>query len=116
MVEGAAALLERHRGRIGIGELSEQLGYGRQHVHREVARHLGLPPQTLARLLRFRAAAAASGGLAGATIERPVAPQHGTRAGWILDPFGHRWNIQSVVAELSADELREEVGDSYQIT
>src|SRR4051794_28636087 len=30
----------------------------------------------------------------GSVVERPVADgQHGSRAGWLRDPFGHRWNI-----------------------
>lgn len=30
----------------------------------------------------------------GATSERPVAAQpYGGRAGWLIDPFGHRWNV-----------------------
>jgi methylphosphotriester-DNA--protein-cysteine methyltransferase len=58
-VEGAAVLLHRHRGRLGVAELAERLGYGRQYVHRQVTRHLGLPPRTLARLLRFHAVAEA---------------------------------------------------------
>ena len=30
----------------------------------------------------------------GAVVERPVEDgQHGSRAGWLRDPFGHRWNI-----------------------
>jgi uncharacterized glyoxalase superfamily protein PhnB len=29
----------------------------------------------------------------GAELQRPIAEAHGTRSGWILDPFGHRWNI-----------------------
>ena len=59
VVAGAATLLSRYHGRISISQLAEQLGFGRQHVHREVAHHLGLPPRTLARLLRFQAATAA---------------------------------------------------------
>jgi AraC-like DNA-binding protein len=59
VVAGAAALLHRHRGRLGVAELAERLGYGRQYVHRQVSRHLGLPPRTLARLLRFQAVALA---------------------------------------------------------
>ncbi|GAA2092162.1 hypothetical protein GCM10009841_00920 [Microlunatus panaciterrae] len=33
----------------------------------------------------------------GATIERPVeaGPVEGTRAGWVVDPYGHRWHISS---------------------
>jgi len=53
----------------------------------------------------------------GATVERPVALQdHGARAGWIVDPFGHRWNVQTDVERVSADDLRERVGDAYDIT
>jgi uncharacterized glyoxalase superfamily protein PhnB len=33
---------------------------------------------------------------AGATLERPVTMQEfGARAGWIVDPFGHLWNVQT---------------------
>ena len=33
---------------------------------------------------------------AGATVERPVADlDHGHRAGWLTDPFGHRWNVST---------------------
>ena len=33
---------------------------------------------------------------AGATSERPVADQpYGGRAGWLIDPFGHRWNVST---------------------
>ena len=32
----------------------------------------------------------------GAAVDRPVADQfHGSRAGWLVDPFGHRWNIST---------------------
>ncbi len=54
---------------------------------------------------------------AGAAVERPVAPQaDGTRSGWVVDPFGHRWNVQTVVDELPAEQLRERLGDHYDIT
>jgi AraC-like DNA-binding protein len=59
VVSGAVALLHHHRGRLGVADLADRLGYGRQHVHRQVTRHLGLPPRTLARLLRFHAVAGA---------------------------------------------------------
>lgn len=33
----------------------------------------------------------------GATPDRPPqSGQHGARAGWLTDPFGHRWNICTV--------------------
>lgn len=34
----------------------------------------------------------------GATPERPPADQfHGSRAGWLVDPFGHRWSISTAL-------------------
>ena len=32
---------------------------------------------------------------AGATIERPLRDEPFGRSGWLVDPFGHRWNIVS---------------------
>jgi PhnB protein len=32
---------------------------------------------------------------AGATIERPIADAPYARGGWVRDPFGHRWSIQT---------------------
>ena len=37
-------------------------------------------------------AAAVAGG---ATLERPVQDQWGSRSGWFVDPFGHRWSPTS---------------------
>lgn len=31
---------------------------------------------------------------AGATVERPITEAPWGRGGWLIDPFGHRWNIQ----------------------
>jgi PhnB protein len=39
---------------------------------------------------------------AGATLERPVAEGHDGRGGWIIDPFGHRWNIMTPAADFEA--------------
>jgi AraC-like DNA-binding protein len=58
-VAGAAALLHHHGGRLTVSELAERLGFGRQYVHPQVTRHLGLSPRTLSRRLRFQAVAGA---------------------------------------------------------
>ena len=36
----------------------------------------------------------------GARVERPVSdgPEEGYRAGWVIDPYGHRWHISSRTA------------------
>ncbi|MFT7600992.1 MAG: PhnB protein [Acidimicrobiales bacterium] len=31
----------------------------------------------------------------GASADRPVQNQHGSRAGWLTDPWGHRWSPTS---------------------
>lgn len=59
VVTDAAAILDRHAGRISMADVAAELGYGRQYLHRQVSRHLGLAPHTLARLLRFRSVLAA---------------------------------------------------------
>ena len=32
---------------------------------------------------------------AGATVERPVTDAPYGRGGWVVDPFGHRWSLQT---------------------
>jgi PhnB protein len=39
---------------------------------------------------------------AGATIERPLKDELFGRSGWLVDPFGHRWNINRPNAEAGA--------------
>jgi PhnB protein len=51
---------------------------------------------------------------AGATVERPVTDNPGgRRAGWIVDPYGHRWNLSAQGAEVAAPAGR--LGD-YMVT
>ena len=45
--------LQRTDGRVGIGTLSDALGCSRQHLIRRFREQVGLPPKTLARILRF---------------------------------------------------------------
>lgn len=40
-------------------------------------------------------AAYAAAVAAGATADRPVRDDVGGRSGWLVDPFGHRWNIRT---------------------
>jgi len=57
----------------------------------------------------------------GATVDRPVADQfHGSRAGWLRDPFGHRWSISTALRDpdagpppgrpFRAEDLFDEIG------
>jgi uncharacterized glyoxalase superfamily protein PhnB len=38
---------------------------------------------------------------AGATGDRPPSDVHGTRNAWIVDPFGHRWGLNSPLRQES---------------
>jgi len=54
---------------------------------------------------------------AGARVERPVTAQDdGSRSGWLLDPAGHRWNVETPGPQLSVDQLRDQVGGQYDVT
>lgn len=39
----------------------------------------------------------------GATVQREIEESHGSRNAWLIDPFGHRWNVATPVP--TADEL-----------
>jgi PhnB protein len=44
---------------------------------------------------------------AGATLERPVADEfYGSRAGTIVDPFGHRWMVQTPIEDVTPEEMQ----------
>ena len=48
---------------------------------------------------------------AGATAERPVEDQfHGSRAGWLSDPWGHRWNISTPLAAVAGRLAERDLG------
>jgi AraC-like DNA-binding protein len=53
-VAWACARLAGSRGRVPVAALAEQLGCSRRHLSGQVSAHLGIPPKTLARVLRVR--------------------------------------------------------------
>lgn len=109
-------------GRIGHAEL--ELAGQRLYVadeHPEIGvrgpRALGGTPVSFVLSVPDADATVARAVDGGATLERPVTMQeHGARAGWIVDPFGHRWNVQTPAEQVSMQRLRERVGDQYNIT
>ena len=109
-------------GRIGHAELSlagEPLYLADEHPEIGVRgpRAYGGTPVSLVLTVADADATLATAEAAGATVERPVTPQDdGARAGWIIDPYGHRWNLQTPAGSMPADELRARVGDQYKIT
>lgn len=53
----------------------------------------------------------------GAQPERPPADQpYGSRAGWLLDPFGHRWRISAALADRTDTSERPAVGEDGGVT
>lgn len=52
---------------------------------------------------------------AGAKIVRPVKNQfYGHRSGLIVDPFGHKWDISTVIEKLSAEEIHKRAAEMFQ--
>ncbi|PCC68032.1 Glyoxalase/Bleomycin resistance protein/Dioxygenase superfamily protein [Nannocystis exedens] len=52
-------------------------------------------------------AVAARAVAAGAKLERPIEVEfYGDRSARLTDPFGHRWNVQSRVEDVSAAEMQ----------
>ncbi|MCY1008014.1 VOC family protein [Nannocystis pusilla] len=52
-------------------------------------------------------AVAARAVAAGARLERPIEVEfYGDRSARLTDPFGHRWNVQSRVEDVSAAEMQ----------
>ncbi len=43
---------------------------------------------------------------AGATVERPITEAPYGRGGWLIDPFGHRWNIQKSNPDFNPDDMK----------
>jgi uncharacterized glyoxalase superfamily protein PhnB len=47
---------------------------------------------------------------AGATGERPPSDQYGARAGWLSDPWGHRWSISTPLAAVPGGLAERDLG------
>jgi AraC-like DNA-binding protein len=47
--------LAETRGSIGVGSLADELGCSRKHLAGRFSTHIGLPPKTVGRILRFDA-------------------------------------------------------------
>lgn len=43
---------------------------------------------------------------AGATVERPIKDEPYGRGGWVIDPFGHRWSIQTANPNFNPADMR----------
>ncbi len=52
----------------------------------------------------------------GAVVQRPVEEAHGSRNVWIVDPFGHRWNVATPVYEVEQIAQRRAPSEPYYMT
>ena len=43
---------------------------------------------------------------AGAKVERPITEAPYGRGGWLVDPFGHRWNIQTPNPDFKPEDMQ----------
>jgi uncharacterized glyoxalase superfamily protein PhnB len=52
----------------------------------------------------------------GATVQRPIEQAHGSRSAWIVDPFGHRWNVGTPVYDADQIAARRAPSEPYYMT
>jgi uncharacterized glyoxalase superfamily protein PhnB/catechol 2,3-dioxygenase-like lactoylglutathione lyase family enzyme len=52
----------------------------------------------------------------GAVLQRPIEASHGTRNGWLMDPFGHRWNVGTPLPDRGASAGRRAPAEPYYFT
>jgi uncharacterized glyoxalase superfamily protein PhnB len=52
----------------------------------------------------------------GATVQRPIEEGHGSRSAWIVDPFGHRWNVGTPVYDAQQIAARRAPSEPYYMT
>lgn len=53
---------------------------------------------------------------AGAAADRPPVDNPIGRSGWLVDPFGHRWNLVSPAEGVTTDELKEQAAGKFTVT
>lgn len=52
----------------------------------------------------------------GAVVQRPIEESHGSRNCWLVDPFGHRWNVGTPVYDAAAAAARIGPAEPYYLT
>jgi len=52
----------------------------------------------------------------GAVVQRPIEEAHGSRNAWIVDPFGHRWNVGTPVYDDEQVAARRAPSEPYYMT
>lgn len=52
----------------------------------------------------------------GAVVQRPIEEAHGSRSCWLVDPFGHRWNVGTPVYDEAAMAQRIGPAEPYYMT
>lgn len=52
----------------------------------------------------------------GAVIQRPIEEAHGSRSAWLVDPFGHRWNVGTPVYDVEQTAARRGPSEPYYMT
>lgn len=52
----------------------------------------------------------------GAVVQRPIEESHGSRHAWLLDPFGHRWNVGTPVHTAEQIAARRAPSEPYYMT
>jgi len=51
---------------------------------------------------------------AGATVEREIEDQfYGHRSGTLIDPFGHRWSITTMIEDVPPDEMKRRMEQEF---
>ena len=52
----------------------------------------------------------------GAVVQRPIEEAHGSRSAWLVDPFGHRWNVGTPVYDAEQIATRRAPSEPYYMT